>query len=62
LLHRRQTAVGNVARICTPEFEKLNNQYMEEPNPGQAPGDLEQNLRRSILVDDVAYYRDRLGQ
>ena len=34
--------VGNVSRICTPEYENLIRQYIEEPDRAKRPGDLEQ--------------------
>ena len=48
-------AVGNVARICTPEFEKLITQYMEEPNRAKRLA-IWNKLAQKYFVDDVAYY------
>lgn len=47
--------VGNVARICTPVYEKLITQYMEEPNRAKRLA-LWNQLAQKWFVDDVAYY------
>jgi peptide/nickel transport system substrate-binding protein len=47
--------VSNVAKICTPELEKLITQYMEEPNRAKRLP-IWQTLARKYFIDDVAYY------
>jgi peptide/nickel transport system substrate-binding protein len=47
--------VGNVARICTPEYEKLITQYMEEPNRAKRMA-IWNKLAQKYFVDEVAYY------
>ena len=50
-----KTGVGNVAKYCTPEVEKLVNQYMEEPNRPKRLA-IWNRLVQKYFVDDVAYY------
>lgn len=47
--------VGNVSRICTPEYENLIRQYMEEPNRAKRLA-IWNKLAQKWFVDDVAYY------
>ena len=50
-----KAAVGNVARYCTAEIEKMINQYMEEPNRGKRLA-LWNKAAQKWFIDDVAYY------
>ena len=50
-----KAGVGNVAKICTPELEKLISQYMEEPNRTKRLA-IWNKLAQKYFVDDVAYY------
>ena len=50
-----KSGVGNVARICTAEYEKLLNQYMEEPNRAKRLA-IWNKLAQKYFFDDVAYY------
>jgi len=47
--------VGNVSRICTPEYENLIRQYMEEPDRAKRLATWNK-LAQKYFVDDVAYY------
>jgi peptide/nickel transport system substrate-binding protein len=47
--------VGNVAKLCTPEYEKLIIQYMEEPNRAKRLA-IWNKFAQKYFVDDVAYY------
>ncbi len=50
-----KAGVGNVAKYCTPELEKLITQYMEEPNRAKRLA-IWNKLAQKYFVDDVAYY------
>jgi len=50
-----KAGVGNVAKICTPELEKLIAQYMEEPNRAKRLA-IWNKLAQKYFIDDVAYY------
>ena len=50
-----KAGVGNVSKLCTPEFEKLITQYMEEPNRAKRLA-IWNKLAQKYFVDDVAYY------
>ena len=50
-----KAGVGNVAKLCTPELEKLITQYMEEPNRAKRLA-IWNKLAQKYFVDDVAYY------
>jgi peptide/nickel transport system substrate-binding protein len=47
--------VGNVSRICTPDYESLIRQYMEEPDRAKRLATWNK-LAQKYFVDDVAYY------
>ena len=50
-----KAGVGNVAKLCTAELEKLITQYMEEPNRAKRLA-IWNKLAQKYFVDDVAYY------
>ncbi len=47
--------IGNVAKYCTPELEKLVTQYMEEPSRAKRLA-IWKKVAQKYFVDDVAYY------
>jgi ABC-type transport system substrate-binding protein len=48
-------AVSNVAKYCTPELEKLVNQYMEVPDRAKRLA-IWKKVAEKYFVDDVPYY------
>lgn len=47
--------VGNVAKYCTPELEKLVTQYMEEPSRAKRLA-IWKTAAKKYFIDDVPYY------